>query len=218
MAMTRWETFRALRRAMREGRIADVAVYKGELAGGHARPWIEAALAGMAQTFPRIDVDALRRLPPGTLGRDYVDLLAANGLEPFVLSDEIDTELLQRNIFIARYGLVHDMFHVLTGFDTSWAGEMGVWAFVAAQRYAWAHVLAVLLACIVYPLRAPLQIPRLWNHLWLGLRMGRAARTLITVELETMLDRNVDDLRRELRILPRPQSRSPHPVTTTPCT
>ncbi len=201
MPTTRWETFVALRRAMREGRLGDVAVYKGELSGGRARPEIEAALAGMAQTFPCLDVDALRRLPKGTLGRDYADLLDANGLLPFVLSDEIDRELLQRNIFIARYGLVHDMFHVLTGFDTSWAGELGVWAFVAAQRYSWTHVIAVVVACIIYPLRAPLQIPRLWRNLWLGLRMGAAARPLITVELERMLDRDVDELRRELGIV-----------------
>src|SRR5690606_31365296 len=89
--------------------------------------------------FPDIDPVPLRELPRGTLGREYIALLDANGLTPFRISAQLDPALLDRHAFVARYSLVHDIFHVLTGFDTSWSGELGVWAFVAAQRYAHAH-------------------------------------------------------------------------------
>ena len=201
--MTKLETFRALRRAMKDpDRIGDAAVLKGELAGGGARPEIEAQLRGMAQTFPRVDADALRQLPRGTLGREYAEFLHGAGLHPFKLSAEIDPAMLERNMFIARYGLLHDVFHVLTGFDTTWAGELGVWAFVAAQGYTRGHWIAVFMACLIYPFLAPLQIPRLWRNLRRGIAMGRAAATLIVVPFETMWERSVDDLRRELDIEP----------------
>lgn len=181
-------------------RIGDVGVYKGEIFGGRARPEIEAALAGMASTFPKVDAEALRELPTGTLGREYAEFLAANGLHPFRLSEQIDEDLLARNIFIARYALLHDVFHVLTGFGTDHAGELGVWAFVAAQGYARGHWLAVLVACLFYPLLSPLQIPRMWRNLWTGMRMGRTAKTLITEPLENMWDRSVISLRTDLQI------------------
>jgi ubiquinone biosynthesis protein Coq4 len=201
--MNKLEVFRQFRRAARDpDRIGDVAVLKGELAGGGARPEIEAQLRGMARTFPKVDAEGLRQLPRGTLGREYAEFLHAAGLQPFKLSDQIGPEMLERNIFIARYSLLHDVFHVLTGFDTSWAGEAGVWAFVAAQGYKRGHWIAVLMACLVYPCFAPTQIPRIMRNIRRGIRMGRRSRTLIVVPLETMWERSVDELRRELDIDP----------------
>ena len=199
--MSKGEAWRLLREAMQDPtRIGDAAVYKSELLGSRAAPAVELALAKMDAPFPEVDVPALRELPRGALGREYVEFLSANGLNPFRLSDAVGEDVLARNIFVARYGLLHDLFHVLTGFDTRWAGELGVWSFVAAQGYARTHWVAVVLACMVYPLIAPLQIPRLWRNLWLGVRMGRAAKSLITTRLEESWLAPVAKLRRDLGI------------------
>ena len=58
-------------------------------------------------------------------------LPGAKGLSRF----EHEAELLARNAFSIRYALIHDMVHVLTGFDASWVGEVGVLAFVGGQNY-----------------------------------------------------------------------------------
>lgn len=201
--MTKLELFKTLREAMRDpARIGDAALYKSELVGTRARPEIEAQLADLPTPLPEVDLDALRGLERGTLGREYAEFLGANDLQPFRISADVDPALVRRNIFTARYSLLHDVFHVLTGFDTRWAGELGVWAFVAAQGYAGGHWGAVVMACLLYPFLAPRQIPHLWRNLRLGVRMGRRARTLITVELETMWDRPVDELRAQLGIVP----------------
>lgn len=201
--MTKLETFKALREAMRDPtRIGDVGIYKSELAGGGAREEIEQALASMGDTFPEVDLDELGALPRGSLGREYAEFLRANELEAFRISDRIGPELLRRNMFIARYSLFHDVFHVLTGFDTSPAGELGVWSFVAAQRYSAGHWLAVLAALLIYPFLAPRQILTQWRNLRRGIRMGRRAATLITVPFETMWERPVAQLRRELSVEP----------------
>jgi hypothetical protein len=156
----------------------------------------------MADPCPRVDLDTLASLPRGTLGREYVEFLHSNGLSAFRLTDALDPEVLERQVFTARYSLLHDVFHVLTGFDTTWAGELGVWSFVAAQRYARGHRIAVVLASIVYPFLTPLRIARLRNNRRLGRKMGEAARSLIEVPLETMWGRSVDSVRRELGIMP----------------
>lgn len=95
---------------------------------------------------------------------------------------------------------MHDVYHVLTGFDTSWAGELGVWAFVAAQRYSKKHWIAVVLGCLLYPILAPRQIPRLWRNLWAGIAMGRRSDSLILVPFEKLWARDVGELRSELGI------------------
>jgi ubiquinone biosynthesis protein COQ4 len=200
--MTKLQTILELRRALSEsGRLGDVAVLKADLFGAtRLRPDLQAQLADAVAPAADVDLEALRRLPQGSLGRSYAELLDRNDLEPFRLTDQVPREVIDRQLFVARYGLVHDIFHVLTGFDTSWAGELGVWAFVAGQRYARTHWVAVILACLLYPILAPRQIPRLWRNLRAGLAMGRRARALIVVPFEKLWACEVTVLRRELGI------------------
>lgn len=194
--MRKRDVLSALLEARRDPeRIGDFAILKSELAGSRARPEIEAQLHALPEACPRVDLQALARLPRGTLGREYAEMLEANGLQPFRISGALDPEIVRRNIFTARYSLTHDVFHVITGFDTSWAGELGVWAFVAAQNYARSHLLAVFLACLLYPVLSPRQIPDLVRNLRRGWAMGKAADPLVTVPWEQLWDQDVDLLR-----------------------
>lgn len=201
--MKKLQAFRELRAAMRDpDRLGDIAVYKSELGGFRATPRIEAALSSVEVLLPEVDPGALRDLPRGTVGREYAELLDANGLSPFRISERIQPELLRRNLFLARYSLLHDVFHVLTGFDTSLAGEAGVWAFVAGQRYRWSFWLVAFTACVAYPLARPWQVFRIWANAWRGARMGRRAKSLITMPIERLWPRTVAELRTAHRIEP----------------
>ncbi|MBZ4397671.1 Coq4 family protein [Myxococcus sp. MISCRS1] len=79
----------------------------------------------------RLPLATLRALPEGTLGRAFIDHLERNGLDPDALpqreahtpEDYVRAHLLES----------HDIWHVLTGFDTDVAGELGVQAFSLAQ-------------------------------------------------------------------------------------
>lgn len=210
--MKKTEAFRAFRSAIADPeRIGDAAVYKSELGGARARPEIEARVRSLAVPFPHVELEPLRSLPRGTLGREYAELLHANDLQPFRLSDRLEPEVLERNLFMARYALLHDVVHVLTGFDTSWSGEAGVWGFVAGQGYRWTYWLAALMACAFYPLATPLRTLRIWRNTLRGIRMGRRAHTLITMPLETMWERPVDELRDGFRIEPASELAIPTP-------
>jgi ubiquinone biosynthesis protein COQ4 len=78
-----------------------------------------------------VEVSALRTLPLGTLGRAFADHLLDNGLDLAALPRlpaRTDAEY-----FRAHMLEVHDVWHVLTGFSTQVAGELGLQAFSLAQ-------------------------------------------------------------------------------------
>ncbi len=89
-----------------------------------------------------VDLDALRTLPEGTLGRAYGDYFRENAITPETfqdLPDRTPEEFVYAHVYEA-----HDVWHVLTGFDTKLPGELGLLAFSLAQLHA--RPTAVLLA------------------------------------------------------------------------
>lgn len=199
--MTRWELLSEMRAAMKDpDRIGDAAVYKAELGGGRAYPEIEAKLEGVRGYLPRVDLDALARLPDGTFGREYARFLAANRLHPIVPTDRVDRAMIARNAFTVRYAMIHDMVHVITGFDTTWPGEAGVWAFVGAQRYSLGFRLASFAALLVAPFRTPLRLGDAWRSWKRGRAMARRAKLLLTLRLEERFEQRLSELRAELGV------------------
>ena len=190
-----WRTYRA------GGPNGDLAIFKADAAGARATPAVERKLADVRGYAPAVDLDVLRRLPDGTLGREYVRLLDDNGYGAFVISDAVPRAMLERNVFGHRIAVTHDMFHVLTGFDTTWAGELGVLAFTSAQGYARVQrYVALPLALLLYPVLAPRQIPALVRCLVQGWRMGRRAHLVLGYRLEDWFARPVDEARRQLAL------------------
>jgi ubiquinone biosynthesis protein COQ4 len=78
-----------------------------------------------------VDLHALRTLPTRTLGRAFADHILDNGLDLNALPqlpDHTDAEYVRAHLLE-----VHDIWHVLTGFATHVAGELGLQAFSLAQ-------------------------------------------------------------------------------------
>jgi ubiquinone biosynthesis protein COQ4 len=199
--MTRWQLFSEFRTAMKDpARIGDAVVYKAALSPARARPEIEAQLDHVRDYRPRVDLEALARLPDGTFGREYARFLRVNHLNPIVPTDRVDPALIANNAFVVRYAIIHDMVHVITGFDATWPGEAGVWAFIGAQRYSFGFSVAGLMALLVAPLRCPLHIGRAWRCWRRGRAMGRRARLLLPLRLEERFEQRLTDLRAELGV------------------
>ncbi len=200
--MTRWEVFQELRAAMRDpARIGDIPAYKSELGRTRARPEVEAQLGPVRGYRPAIDLEALARLEPGTLGHEYQRFLAINGLTPIVMSERVDPELAARNAFVIRYGTIHDMVHVLTGFDASWPGEVGVWAFVGGQRYSRGFQITAVVALLAALFRCPLRLGEAWRSFRRGWAMGEAAELVISQRLEEQFEVPVAEIRVRLGIV-----------------
>jgi len=181
------------------GAAGDFAVLKADAFAGAIDPSVEARLARFAGLPPPIDLAALARLPADTFGGAYARFMKACDLKPFVVSDDL-AGIAGRNVFAVRYATTHDMFHVLLDFDASWAGEMGVLAFAAAQRYHRQQRIGLALATVLYPLFSPLSIGRIIRARRRGIRLGRQAAFLLAEPLETFWEMPLALLRQQLKL------------------
>lgn len=136
-----------------------------------------------------LDLDALARLPAGTLGHEFVKYYRDNGIEPFVTTFPIDSDV---DYLSKRYRETHDIFHVLTGYGTDERGEMELQAFVLGN-------LGVRQAVLILAVSVPRQIAK-WGVKGLGeylgrlraaYRRGRRSRELLSVGFEKLWDQPV---------------------------
>lgn len=107
-----------------------------------------------------VDLDALRRLPPGTLGRSLADHLDQQQFQPFTTGP--------------RRKQLHDGVHVLTGYDTSPIGEAEVQAFLLGAKFHFAQIVLGLGTLRLIYRHCP-QTPQVWQRLWQAYQRGQAS-------------------------------------------
>jgi ubiquinone biosynthesis protein Coq4 len=148
---------------------------------------------------PKQDLPALRALPPGTLGREYARFLDANGIEPLVVSADVK-ERFRDVPYALRYTTTHDLHHVLTGFDTGLAGEIGLVAFNVGQGSAPVGRALLRAVRVLYSILSPSQARRIWHNVRVGLEMGGRADLVIAEPVESWFEEPLDRVRARLRI------------------
>lgn len=161
-------------------------------------PHSEAALSQVERNFSPLDPDALAALPEGSFGRAYASFMKRNGLMPFNFSSRTRA-LFERYPVSIRYVRLHDMIHVLLGFEPDLAGEAGVYAFVAEQHYTptldraagWSRRFARLL----FWARSRMDAAQTR-----GKRLAAGARILVNEPLEEMLELPLSEVRARLGI------------------
>src|SRR5690606_16737174 len=112
---------------------------------------------GFAGGSLEVDLAKLREQADGTLGREYVRHLDRNGLMPLTVSDHIKARYAD-DPYPLRYTTTHDLVHVLTGFPTTPAGEIGLFAFMIGQGFGSGRGMLYLSAA-VYAVMLPLHLP-----------------------------------------------------------
>lgn len=160
--------------------------------------FMELYRSGYAPKVPSLE--ELAKFPEGSFGRAYARHMLDNGLAadffPAPTGGGPERYLLERG----RGS--HDYWHVLTGYDTSVPGEIGLQAFSLAQlRSPFSAILIAggLLHAITH---APQIFGAMIDQLFEGYTMGQRARTLISLPLESWLSRPLAELRIELGIVP----------------
>jgi len=152
------------------------------------------------------DYGALRALPDGTLGREYVRQLDECGIHPRELSRLTDIayedyEFSPVHAYVRdRVREAHDLYHTLTGYGVDVAGEAGVLAFTLAQTGNKGWALLVLLNTL-----SGLATGRLDGLVVAikGYRRGRRTRFLAAVQdWDRLLRTPLEDARAELGITP----------------
>ena len=178
--------------------LGDVAVLKFDALSAPPRG-INEKLADVRGYAPEQNLEKLRQLPAGTLGRVYADFLDRNGIQPLVVSPHI-VGRFRNNPYVLRYTMTHDLHHVLAGFDTGLAGEIGVHAFAVGQGSGAGGRPILWLARFLHPLVSPSQTRKIWHNIRVGLDLGQRARLLLAHPLESYFEEPLPRVRERLRI------------------
>ncbi|KAH8171620.1 coenzyme Q (ubiquinone) biosynthesis protein coq4 domain-containing protein [Sarocladium implicatum] len=144
-----------------------------------------------------LNVPYLRTLAPNTVGRAYVDWLDREGVSPDTRADVryIDDE--ECAYVMQRYRECHDFYHAVTGLPIVKEGEVALKAFEFANTLLPMTGLSML---AVGTMKAE-ERKRFWSvYLPWALRNGARSKEVINVFWEEELERDVEDLRRELGI------------------
>lgn len=170
----------------------------------------------LARRKPLIDFlgdrDLLARQPDGSLGREYLDYLDANGFEADGLLT-VDQRVAERweaeeglprldparHWFRERFQLSHDLFHVLTGYGTDHLGEATLLAFTWAQNSGGVQALLTWGAAVEVLRRYGRGWPSYVFRAW---RRGRRARWLLAIPFEELLALPLETVRSLAEIEP----------------
>lgn len=162
-----------------------------------ANPAMAALVAEGWRPAP-IDLDALERLPEGTLGHEYASQLRRLGLTPESLIDPRPVTSPQEYV-THRLRETHDIVHVLTGFGVDGPGELGLQAFSLAQNRS---PLAVMLIFggMLSALQTNEPLEELLTALARGFELGLHADCVIAQKLEEGWQRPLEEWRQQLRL------------------
>ena len=154
----------------------------------------------LAERYPPLqpDIDSLRQLPPGTLGRRYADLILYLGYDPEFFRPR-DTSSDDRWL-TQRIATTHDIHHVVAGFGTEAAGENGVLAITAAQIGFQGYVLLTSAAQLAAFRFQPERYPMLSAAQAHGHAIARRAQCMAAVKWEEGWEKPVRQWREELGI------------------
>ncbi len=143
-----------------------------------------------------IDVQALNRLPENTLGYGFSKHMIDGKLEVnFYPNIEVKNPL---DYWTLRMRQNHDIWHVLTGFDTSVTGELGLQAFSLAQTESLFSAVILAGGILGTVSKRPTELLAVFDSIHRGYALGKKCKYLPGVKLDTMWTRSIQEIRADL--------------------
>lgn len=149
------------------------------------------------------DHASLAAMPEGSLGRAYLEFARVNGFGASDLVDlnlEVERENIDeldptRQWFWDRFTAMHDLWHVVTGCDTSPDGEGRLLAFTLAQvpQRGFRFVVGLVVFRNNFNLRVQRSLFRAWRN-------GKRANALVRARWEELLPLPLEEVRERLRV------------------
>lgn len=144
-----------------------------------------------------VDFAALERLSPDTLGGAFARHLSSRGLSPDIFHAPPGVEGPLAYVG-QRMRQCHDIWHVLTGYDTTVDDEIALLAF----SYAQARLPGPALLAVLGAVRMAHRHPGVFRKLLDGYRRGKASRSLLTARWEDMWEEPLAVVRARFAIPP----------------
>ena len=149
---------------------------------------------------PAHDLETLLTLPSNSLGYIYAAQMKKMGFDPNLhagMTAKSDAEYVE-----LRLSQTHDLWHIVTGFDTSEIGEIGLQAFHLPQFPYPLATMLVTNSLISSTLMEPETLPRLLDAIAQGWQMGKAAIPLFAQKWEEGWEKPLTQWQAELNIQP----------------
>ena len=149
---------------------------------------------------PSYNLRQLLTYAPDSLGYQFATAMQRTGFDPNLhagMRADTDAEYVE-----LRLSQTHDIWHIITGFDVSSIGEIGLQAFHLPQfPYPLAAVLLAnsLMASTVF---TPEELPELVEAIAQGFAMGKAAQPLFAQKWEEGWQKPLKQWQSELNIYP----------------
>lgn len=147
-----------------------------------------------------IDLERFRALPAGTLGRSFADFVEGGAFDPDLTRPDRLSPSCDKTYVLYRMRQCHDIWHVVTGFDASHEGEVGLQGFSLSQVHSPMSAIA-LAATTIDMLLGPYttsSIRGTMSALAVGWELGQRARPLFGVDWDQHWERPLADVRAEL--------------------
>jgi ubiquinone biosynthesis protein COQ4 len=146
------------------------------------------------------DLDKLLAYPQDSLGYIYASVIKEAGFDPNLhlgMSAKSDAKYVE-----LRLSQTHDIWHIITGFDTSPIGEIGLQAVHLAQFPYPLATMLVANSLMSSTLLYPEGLPSLLQAIAQGWQMGETASSLFAQKWEEGWDKPLTKWRSELNIQP----------------
>lgn len=149
---------------------------------------------------PTHDLNKLLTYPENSLGYIYATALKKAGFDPNLhvgMTAESDAQYVE-----LRLSQTHDIWHIVTGFDTSMSGEIGLQAFHLGQFPYPLATMLVANSLMSSTMLAPEELPELLDAIAQGWQMGKRAKSLFSQKWEKAWDKPLAQWQTELNIQP----------------
>ena len=149
---------------------------------------------------PAYNLDQLLSYAPDSLGYQFAAAMKETGFDPNLhagMTAESDAKYVE-----LRLSQTHDIWHIITGFDTSEMGEIGLQVFHLPQFPYPLATMLVANSLMASTLLVPEELPGLIEVIIQGLSMGKAAKPLFAQKWEEGWQRPLAQWQAELNIQP----------------
>jgi ubiquinone biosynthesis protein COQ4 len=149
------------------------------------------------------DLEKLLTYPKDSLGYIFADHLTANNFDPeFYRKRQVKDDISYVSL---RRSQTHDIHHIVTGFGTDTASELGLQAFQLAQMRS-PIAIAIMTSGIISSLSQTNELTARMQQIILGWQMGLVAKPFIAQKWEEHWEKPLDQWRSELGIVPENQN------------
>lgn len=144
------------------------------------------------------EIEFFQNLPEHSLGREYYHYMQRHQLQYGILGK---VKVMNTGTYVEYLvRQTHDLWHFLTGFDTSIAGELGLQAFMNRQMNWPFSLLAIAGGCLITLFNNPSEARNLISSIVRGYTLADQVKPLILVDWNQYWKRPLADVRTELNL------------------